>query len=918
MEFLAPVTYSSIFFVDDDFNSSTPGWGVTHFAAISNAVAVAVNDDVINVYNGTYAEQVTLSQSITLQAVTGEAPVMNGTVLRSTTGITVSTTGVVITGLTIRDYDYGIVITPTGDAQVSNCMIFDNSIAGLDNQNTTVDIVAAYCWWGASSGPEDDSDDRATGGLYNPNGSGNSVSDHVGYYPWWVNDDLDQLPVEPGIFNTACAELQVKLRPLTDILSSNITMMQFTVRWQAGTVGLTGVTSSAFGVTLQNVVYNVGGYNYAIFGSDQFTAINWTAGSEIQVVTFHLDETGTNFTDFEIVLDAWTASNNADPYVEIMGTDYTGFVYAQAEDVYLATCSNIELWAKIFLQGAYDPDIDQMDTQINPDIPLYQPYIYPPWNYPGAEHRNTIPANMTDWVMVELRSGPTGPAVDRSAGILMDNGIIMDTSMSNYIRFNNITAMSSYYVVVYHRNHLPVMSKNPVPIPNTNLFDFSDTLNYPSYGYAKYAQIELEPAVYGLITGDVNNDGKVKYSGAFNDRGLIINKIFYVTGSPVLTQTISGYYWEDLTMNDIVKYSGPQNDPREIILNLVDLTGSTSLTSTYTCVVPGYASKAPGVNNYARSPLTDLVDAGIFESTGPDELVIKVKPNYNITNLGLTNIQFTIRWPETSSVYLVWPTANPVNANYNIQPQGPITVADGYNHQVFAAVNGTNINWSAGLEYPVLYVRYYYSTPDCSEFELSSDLWTQNNNGVYYLEIVGEDRTGILYEPLVLITSVGGEVTGSKSICLGNSTGLLTLINYGGTIQKWQKSFAEGAWTDIPGTAGIINYSEVPSQAGVWKYRAVVSKFGCDPAYSDSAIIDVFNKVIWTGNIDSRWDEPGNWYGCGIPDITMDVIIPDVSPKPFPDVTVNGYCKTLKIKTGASVMLRTSGSLTIGNMVYGK
>lgn len=38
--------------------------------------------------------------------------------------------------------------------------------------------------WGDPSGPLDDSDDRATGGLYNPNGKGNRVSDHVNYYPW--------------------------------------------------------------------------------------------------------------------------------------------------------------------------------------------------------------------------------------------------------------------------------------------------------------------------------------------------------------------------------------------------------------------------------------------------------------------------------------------------------------------------------------------------------------------------------------------------------------------------------------------------------------------------------------------------------------------------------------------------------------
>jgi hypothetical protein len=913
---ISPVLGTDLY-VDDDFTPSTPGWGVTHFSTISDAFIVAVEDDAVKIYSGIYTEEINLSIPVSLMAVTGENPVMDGTGLGSSTGITVSASGIIINGITIKNYDNGIVVTSSGNVQVSQCKIFDNILFGMVNQNVSLVSSALNCWWGASSGPYDPSDDRGAGGLYNPNGLGNQASDHIIYYPWSVNTTFTQKSVEFGLYNTGCATFEVRLKPLTGVVS-NTTMMQFTVRWQAGTVNLVNVSSPLFGLILDNLVTGVGGYNYAVFTSANFTAVNWTAGTEVPVLTFSHDESGTGFCDFEIVTDAWTVANNADPYLELMGTDYSGFTYHRAEYVYLDDCDNLTLQARILLEGPYDSLTNLMKTDINPDIPLNQPYFYPPWSYMGTENLVTIPVNMIDWVLVELRSTPSGPAIDRTAGILMKDGIIMDASMDGTISFNGITPFSPYYVVVHHRNHLPVMSKYPVIIPNPILYNFSDTLNFPPYGTGRKALSKLKTGVYGLITGDVNNDGKIKYSGGYNDRGLIINKIFYVTGSPILTQTISGYYWEDLNMNDIVKYSGPQNDQREIILNLVELTGSTSLTSVFTCVVPGYSTKAPTGNNYAMSPLTDLVDLGIFESSGTDELVIKVKPNYNITSLSLTNIQFTVRWPETSSVSLLWPTSNPINAIYNIQPQGPITVADGYKHQIFAAVNGTNITWSAGQEYPVLYFKYYYTTPVCNEFELSSDLWTQDNNGVYYLEILGEDRTGIFYEPIVSITSQGGEVTGSKSICLGSSTGLLTLINYSGTIQKWQKSFAEGAWADIPGTAGIINYSEVPAQTGVWKYRAEVSKFGCDPAYSDSAVINVFDEVIWTGDIDDHWDEPGNWYGCGIPDITLDVIIPDVSPKLFPDVTVDGYCKTLKIMTGASVTLRPSGSLTIGHMVYGK
>ena len=56
-------------------------------------------------------------------------------------------------------------------------------------------IDATYCDWGDPSGPNDPSDDRATGGLYNPNGKGNKVSDHVNYVPWGCSLQVSLAPL---------------------------------------------------------------------------------------------------------------------------------------------------------------------------------------------------------------------------------------------------------------------------------------------------------------------------------------------------------------------------------------------------------------------------------------------------------------------------------------------------------------------------------------------------------------------------------------------------------------------------------------------------------------------------------------------------------------------------------------------------
>ena len=68
----------------------------------------------------------------------------------------------------------------------------------------------------------------------------------------------------------------------------------------------------------------------------------------------------------------------------------------------------------------------------------------------------------------------------------------------------------------------------------------------------------------------------------------------------------------------------------------------------------------------------------------------------------------------------------------------------------------------------------------------------------------------------------------------------------------------------------------------------------------------------WTGAISSAWDNAGNWNACAIPDITRQVIIPDVSPNSFPIVTVAGSCKSIKILSGATVTVSPTGSITVG------
>jgi hypothetical protein len=89
----------------------------------------------------------------------------------------------------------------------------------------------------------------------------------------------------------------------------------------------------------------------------------------------------------------------------------------------------------------------------------------------------------------------------------------------------------------------------------------------------------------------------------------------------------------------------------------------------------------------------------------------------------------------------------------------------------------------------------------------------------------------------VLASNAGAVTGGSSPICLGSSTGTMTLSGNTGTIVKWQKRVdAASIWTDIVNTE--TTYVETPSNAGTWEYRAVTNS-GTD-LYSAPSTIFVY------------------------------------------------------------------------------
>lgn len=402
----------------------------------------------------------------------------------------------------------------------------------------------------------------------------------------------------------------------------------------------------------------------------------------------------------------------------------------------LAPVNNPALMCKVYLQGPYQPG-GTMNTSlsVSDSFPSSQPYNTTPWNYPGTETISSIPANVVDWVLVEARDAADNTNIlDRRAGILLEDGSIVDTDFSSPLLFNNILG-GDYYIVIQHYNHFPVMSGAVVTLPNTTLYDFTDIASFPPYG-GNDALVEVETGVGAMIAGDVNGDGQLKYSGPGNDRGLILQKIVNVSGSSSITTTISGSYSEDVNLNSIVKYSGPSNDPSLIIQNLVNLTGSASITSVFNTVVPN------GFTAFAKkAPRNGPIDIFLREYRGYVEVVISTRSM--IQNGIIDNIQFTIASDKSNTRF--FNLLSDFETDFFLLPQSNPESSDNYNYQTFAMAMIKELPslFTPGEELVIL--RFPANDKDIfNDLFIADNNFTLKVNGDYYISLYGTDHTGVI------------------------------------------------------------------------------------------------------------------------------------------------------------------------------
>ena len=226
------------------------------------------------------------------------------------------------------------------------------------------------------------------------------------------------------------------------------------------------------------------------------------------------------------------------------------------------SCVDVEI--KVILEGAYMINEGLMHNSLyqNGYLPGQlpqtffgkredpgQPYYNIPWEHCGEEGDSFdanneglddlagYPENAVDWVLVSLRSEKEPKtAVCRKAALVLDNGEVFFVEEFDCC---GIDDEIEYFVVIEHRNHLPIMSPTKVEVTNGIVtYDFTAADSYVAL--LGTGQKELVPGLFVMIAGNGEQSDFIE-SGDINVNDL--SKWSQEEGDN------SGYYFNDFDLN---------------------------------------------------------------------------------------------------------------------------------------------------------------------------------------------------------------------------------------------------------------------------------------------------------------------------------------------------------------------------------
>jgi len=257
---------------------------------------------------------------------------------------------------------------------------------------------------------------------------------------------------------------------------------------------------------------------------------------------------------------AWKASGaalGADPYTRI-GTGFASVGTFLVGDYFF---EGFEVDLDFFLAGPYNTTSGLMNIGLKTKnlIPLTDPYGL-------GTTVAAIPANVVDWIKVELRDKTNPAAILYTKAFFVDNtGNVLYKDGTGGAKFTGVPK-DLYYIAIKHRNHLGARTLATVDLTVASpAFNFkSNTGVFQNQAYPP--QFLVGGGNYGLYKGNVIADAAIRKAGtgAINDYSALLT---YIGTNPFV---LNVYALADVNLDGDVRKAGGGtiNDYSALLLSI--------------------------------------------------------------------------------------------------------------------------------------------------------------------------------------------------------------------------------------------------------------------------------------------------------------------------------------------------------------
>ncbi|MBN2175827.1 MAG: lamin tail domain-containing protein [Bacteroidales bacterium] len=231
------------------------------------------------------------------------------------------------------------------------------------------------------------------------------------------------------------------------------------------------------------------------------------------------------------------------------GTNGTG------QNLIVSTPPAFDLQIKVFLEGPYNGE--DMNTQLIgiADFPFVQPFNTYPWYYYGDESVISLPNDdIVDWVLIELRdasdvaSATSGTSIIKRACYILSDGSLVDMDGASLLHFE-LSVDYNLFVVVYHRNHLGVISNYPLT-KTGDIYSYNFTTGINQAYQGGLAHKDLGGGVFGMVGGDGNNSRTINDEDKISVWQLLVGFRGYIQADYDLDGEIDNQDKNDIWLNN--------------------------------------------------------------------------------------------------------------------------------------------------------------------------------------------------------------------------------------------------------------------------------------------------------------------------------------------------------------------------------